>query len=315
MVGLGCWQFGDRSWGYGSEFGERDAAAIIQRALELGVTVFDTAELYGRGESERIVGRALRDAPTPPFLVSKFLPAMPLPSNIVSHCRRSVERLGVEALDLYLIHFPNPIVPLALQMRGLRQVLELGLSRHVGVSNFTLAQWKVAERHLGKPLWFNQVRYNLLQRKPERATLPYAQSKGRFLMAYSPLAQGALTGKYGPGNVPGGVRRTNPLFTDQALRSAGRVVRLLGELAVDRGCTPAQVALAYLIAQRQVLVIPGAKSVQQLEQNVAAADISLSGSELGALGEAAAGFRVSPAQFILNLPKALLGSPDRNRPA
>ena len=293
VVGLGCWQFGERGWGYGEEFGPKDSLAIIHRALELGVTVLDTAELYGSGASEALVGTALEGWDQPVFVASKYLPLLPLPDVIVAHCRRSLARLNRPEMDLYQLHFPNPVIPLGAQMAGLRRVLREGLSRHVGVSNFTLSRWRRAERMLGSPIISNQVRYNLLQRKPERDLLDYANRSSHLVIAYSPLAQGALSGRYRPGQVPAGVRRTNWLFTDEGLRAAEPVVECLREVAAGHGATPAQIALAYLIAQPRVLVIPGAKSIAQLEANVAAADIELAEDELLALRRAADLFQLS----------------------
>ncbi len=293
VVGLGCWQFGEPGWGYGREFGPKDSMAIIRRALELGVTVLDTAELYGSGASESLVGTAIRDWDRPLFVASKFLPLLPVPSVMLSHCRRSLERLDRPSLDLYQLHFPNPVIPLRAQMAGLRGVLREGLSRHVGVSNFSLSRWRRAERLLGAPIISNQVRYNLLQRKPERGLVDFAQRTSHLIIAYSPLAQGALSGRYRSGQVPGGTRRTNPLFTDEGLAAAEPVLETLREVAAGHGATPAQVALAYLIAQPRVLVIPGAKSIAQLESNVAAAEIQLTQDELLAVRRSADLFQMS----------------------
>ncbi|MHB1499660.1 MAG: aldo/keto reductase [Candidatus Dormibacteria bacterium] len=293
VVGLGCWQFGEPGWGYGQEFGPKDSLAIIRRALELGVTLIDTAELYGSGASESLVGTALQEWAEPVFLASKFLPLMPVPGPMVAHCRRSLERLQRPALDLYQIHFPNPVVPLRLQMDGLRQVLHRGLSQHVGVSNFSLSRWRRAERLLGSPIISNQVRYNLLHRRPEQDLISYADRTSHLIIAYSPLAQGALSGRYRQGLVPAGLRRRSWLFTEEGLTAAEPVVEALREVAAGKGVTPDQVALAYLLAQPRVLVIPGAKSIAQLEANVAATEIVLAPDELLALRRGADLFQMS----------------------
>ncbi len=301
VVGLGCWQFGERGWGYGQEFGPKDSLAIIRRALELGVTVLDTAELYGWGASEGLVGAAIQDWDEPIFLASKFLPLMPVPGVMEAHCRRSLERLDRTALDLYQVHFPNPLVPLWVQMDGLRRVLKEGLSRHVGVSNFSLSRWRRAERLLGSPIISNQVRYNLLQRKPEQGLIDFASRTSHLIIAYSPLAQGALSGRYRKGEVPAGVRKNNPLFTDEGLAAAEPVVESLREVAAAHGATPSQIALAYLIAQPRVLVIPGAKSIAQLEANVAAAEIRLAPEEILALRRAADLFQMSKGRMAAQM--------------
>ncbi|MHB8332254.1 MAG: aldo/keto reductase [Candidatus Dormibacteria bacterium] len=282
-IGLGCWQFGEQGWGYGQQYGPQDSIDILRRAVELGITVIDTAELYGSGTSESLVGTALKEWPGKVFLATKFLPIMPLPGVMVSHCERSLARLERPWMDLYQVHFPNPVIPLDWQMQGMRRILAQGLSRYAGVSNFSLSRWRRAERLLGTPIISNQLRYNLLQRRPERGLLDWAQRQNRIVIAYSPLAQGALSGRYDADHLPGGVRRNNPLFTATAMEAAAPLVRLLREIGESRGATPAQVALAYLIAQPQVIAIPGANSIAQLEANVAAADIELSADELLAI--------------------------------
>ena len=301
VVGMGCWQFGEKGWGYGRDFGEAESLAIVRRALELGVTVLDTAEMYGRGASERLVGKALRGVEGDHFLATKFTPVTPLPRVLMRHLRRSLERLGVDSLDLYQLHWPNPLFPLGVQVEGLRRALGEGLARYVGVSNYSLSRWRRAERLLGIPILTNQVRYNLLHPQPERRLLPHAQTTGHILVAYSPLAQGALSGRYGPGKGPGGVRRVSPLFTEEGLRAAAPVVETLREIAAGRRVSPSQIALAYLISQPRVVVIPGAKSVAQLEANVAAADIQLKDDELLALRRASDLFRLSAVRAGLQM--------------
>ncbi|MGH7667131.1 MAG: aldo/keto reductase [Candidatus Dormibacteria bacterium] len=308
VIGLGCWQFGERHWGYGSEYSEADALAVIRRALELGVTVLDTAELYGRGRSERLVGAGLQGYEGERFLATKFLPILPTPSVMTSHCQRSLERLQVPQVELYQIHKPNPAVPLRVQMEGLRRILGLGLSRYAGVSTYSLRRWRAAERHLGAPVISNQVRYNLLDRGPESDLIPYAQRRRRLVIAYSPLAQGLLSGRYRAGLAPPGLRRANPLFTDAGLDAAQPLLETLRQVADAHRCPPSQVALAYLIAQPQVIVIPGAKSLAQLESNVAAAELRLGQDELGALRQSSDRFRQSRVRTALQLAARLVHS-------
>ena len=307
VIGLGCWQFGEKGWGYGQNYGPQDAIDIVKRALELGVTFLDTAELYGSGTSESLVGTALEDWEGELFLATKFLPVMPLPGVIVSHCQRSLKRLRKSSVALYQIHLPNPVIPLGVQMAGLRQVLEGGLSDYAGVSNFSLSRWRRAERLLGRPIISNQVRYNLLQRKPERGLLEWAQSHERIVIAYSPLAQGALSGRYHKGNLPSGLRRSSQLFSETALRAAEPLVALLREIGAGKGATPSQIALAYLISQPRVIAIPGANSIAQLEANVAAANIELSSDELLAIRRAADLVQYSKARATGQLVRQFVG--------
>lgn len=309
VVGLGCMQFGMPGWGYGHDFGQQESIAIIRRALELGVTVLDTAEIYGRGTSESVVGSALEGQDQEVFLATKYLPVAPLPSVMVDHAQRSRRRLAVPVLDLYQLHFPNPVVPLRVQAEGLRRILGGGVSRYVGVSNYSLSRWRRLERHLGIPIVSNQVQYSLLRSGPERDLIPFAQRANRLLLAYSPLAQGALGGKYGPGHLPSGARRTNALFTEEGLRAAEPVITTLREIAAGRGVSPAQVAIAYLVSQPRVVAIPAARTLAQLESNVAAADLDLSESEVLALRRAADLFQMSRLRAGGQLLRGLVGAP------
>jgi aryl-alcohol dehydrogenase-like predicted oxidoreductase len=291
-IGLGAWQFGSREWGYGDDYARREAGAIVRRALDLGIDLIDTAEAYGMGRSERIVGRAIRDRRDAVFLATKLLPLFPLPSVALRHARASVGRLGVGSVELYQLHWPNPAFPPGVQVEGLRRVLDAGLARHVGVSNYSLTRWRRAEGHLGRPILSNQVRFNLAERAPMRELVPYAQRTGRIVIAYSPLAQGLLSGRYDERHRPSnGIRRGNVLFAPENLRAAAGVLDALREVAASHDATPAQVALAWLIHLPNVVAIPGASSVAQLEQNAAAADLALTDDECGFLLRTAEAFR------------------------
>ncbi|TMB94370.1 MAG: aldo/keto reductase, partial [Chloroflexi bacterium] len=177
-VGLGTWQFGSTEWGYGSTYAREEAAKIVHRALELGVTLIDTAELYGFGRSERIVGEAIRGQRDKVFLATKLFP-VGLPMQVASRARASARRLGVDRIDLYQQHWPSPMFPPDATMARMRKVVETGLVDHAGVSNFSLAQWQKAEKAFGGPLLSNQVRFSLLARGPERELVPWAQRNGR----------------------------------------------------------------------------------------------------------------------------------------
>ena len=156
-IGLGTWQFGSREWGYGDDYAREEAVRILERALELGITLIDTAEIYGFGESERIIGRVLGERRKDAFLATKVFPAMPLAAIVEQRGRRSAARLQTDSIDLYQIHWPNPFVPIGPQMDGMRRLQKDGVVDHVGVSNFSLSQWKAAERSLGSPVLSNQV--------------------------------------------------------------------------------------------------------------------------------------------------------------
>jgi aryl-alcohol dehydrogenase-like predicted oxidoreductase len=279
-IGLGTWQFGSTEWGYGADYSDREADAIVQRALDVGITLFDTAEVYGFGRSERILGKALGDRRDEAFIASKIFPVLPIAPVVLQRARGSVRRLGIDVLDLYQLHQPNPVVPLSATMPAFAELLDEGIVRHVGVSNYSLARWEAAEEALGRPVLSNQVRYNLVDRRPEKDLLPWAQAHDRVVIAYSPLAQGLLSARYDEYHRPNGiVRLASPAFHPENLRRAAPLLGVLRDVAEAHHATPAQIALAWLIRRPNVVVIPGASSAAQVEVNAAAADIELTDDE------------------------------------
>jgi aryl-alcohol dehydrogenase-like predicted oxidoreductase len=299
-IGLGTWQFGSREWGYGQAYAGEEARAIVRRAVELGVTLFDTAEIYGFGRSERILGEALGEARESAFLATKIFPLVPVAPVVEQRAVASANRLGTRRLDLYQVHQPNPLVRDGTIMRGMRALQRVGLVGEVGVSNYSLDRWRAAEQALGSRVLSNQVRYNLVDRSPERDLLPFAESTGHLVIAYSPLAQGLLSGKYDRSSRPTNrLRATSPLFLPENLDRAGDLIAALREVADAHSATPAQIALAWVIHRPAVVAIPGASSVGQLESNVAAADIDLTEDEYRALHEAAARFQPVTGPAVL----------------
>jgi aryl-alcohol dehydrogenase-like predicted oxidoreductase len=292
-IGLGTWQFGAREWGYGEDYARQQARDIVRRALDLGVTLFDTAEMYGFGRSERILGEALGERPeSPVFLATKLFPVLPLAPIVEQRAVASASRLGTRRIDLYQVHWPNPLVSDGTIMRGMGTLQRVGLVGEVGVSNYPLARWQAAERALGGRVLSNQVPYSLADRAPEKDLLPFAAEAGRVVIAYSPLAQGLLSGRYDRANRPANrVRAGNPLFLPENLDRAGELIGVLREVADAHGAAPAQIALAWVIRHPAVTAIPGASSVEQLESNVAAAEIELSGDEYAALSAASDRFQ------------------------
>ena len=281
-IGLGTWQFGSREWGYGETYAATVAPVIVRRAFELGITFIDTAEAYGLGRSERIVGAALDGRPDDVIVATKLLPLLPLPAITAWRGRASRARLGVDAIDLYQLHFPNPIVPPRTTMRGMVRLLDDGVIRRVGVSNHSLRGWRVAERALGRPVVTNQVRFSLASPSARWDLVPYAHDRGRVVLAYSPLAQGLLArtvDEAGRDWTRTAARRRNPLALERNRRRARPLLEALADVAGAHGATPAQVALAWVISHDNVIAIPGARTVAQLEENAAAADIDLSEPE------------------------------------
>ncbi len=303
-IGLGTWQFGSRDWGYGPSYAGQEARVIVRRALELGVTLFDTAEIYGFGRSERILGEAIGDQRESAFLATKIFPVLPVAPVVEQRAVASANRLGVRRLDLYQVHQPNPVVRDGTIMRGMQALQRVGLVGEVGVSNYSLERWRAAEEALGGRVLSNQVQYSLVHRSPERDLLPYAQATGHVVIAYSPLAQGLLAGKYDRDSRPSNrVRAASPLFLPENLERAGALITALREVADAHSATPAQIALAWVIHRPAVIAIPGASSLEQLESNVAAAEIELTDREYLTLQETAAQFR--PVTGMSTVPRLL----------
>ena len=221
----------------------------------------------------------------------------------------SANRLGAHRLDLYQVHQPNPVVRDGTIMRGMRALQRVGLVGEVGVSNYPLQRWRQAEEALGSRVLSNQVRYNLVDRSPEQDLLPYAEANRRVVIAYSPLAQGLLSGRYHRTSLPGNrVRAANPLFLPDNLERASDLIATLREVASAHSVTPAQIALAWVIRHPAVVAIPGASSVEQLESNVVAAEIDLSGEQYQVLQAASERFRpIGGAAAFARLVGARLG--------
>lgn len=290
-IGLGTWQFGSKEWGYGELYDEQLAHAIVRRALQLGVTLFDTAEIYSSGRSERILSRALGEGRGSVVLATKVWPIVPTASWVKRRAIASARRLGVSRLDLYQVHWPSPLASDSAMMHGMRTLQETGRIGEVGVSSYSLERWRAAENMLRSRVLSNEVAYSLVERSPEQDLIPFAESHDHIIIAFSPLAQGLLSGKYHGASQPTNrVRVTNPLFHPANLEHTRNLIAVLREVTDAHGATPAQVALAWVIRSPAVAAIPGASGVEQLESNVAAAEIELADDEYQALSEASAQF-------------------------
>jgi aryl-alcohol dehydrogenase-like predicted oxidoreductase len=304
-IGLGTWQFGSREWGYGPGYEQR-TAALVRRALDCGITLFDTAEIYAFGRSERLLGAGLGERRDEAYVATKIFPLLPVAPVVEQRAVASAARLGVRRIDLYQVHQPNPVVRDSTTMAGMRRLQEVGLVGDVGVSNYSLERWRQAERALGGPVLSNQVQYSLARRAPEDDLLPYAAEHGRLVVAYSPLGQGLLSGRYDAKNPPSGsVRRMNPLFLPENLERAAPLLATLREVADAHDATMSQVALAYVVHHPYVVAIPGASSEEQVEANAAAADLELAPDEYEALRRAAAAF--DPVTGARAVPELLRG--------
>ncbi len=275
-VGLGAWQFSER-WGVTS-FDK--AKSIINKAAEVGINLIDTAEAYGNGLSEEFIGKALKEL----GLREHFVIATKIPGQFLAYgdvfkaTKNSLRRLGIDSIDLMQVHWPPcwHNIPTCEYMRALEKLVSLGYIKYIGVSNFAPELLESARTCLAREdIVSNQVRYNLIERDAEKEIIPYAEQEGLTVIAWSPLAQGLLTGKYTPENMPEfkDVRAENPLFHPENFQSIyAQVVEPLLKIAQKYGKTPAQVALKWLLQSSDtVIVIPGAKNPEQVESNAEAA--------------------------------------------
>ena len=293
-LGIGTWSWGDKLfWGYGSDYGEAEVEKAFEAAVEQGATFFDTAEVYGLGESERLIGRFLKRTSQPVQVATKYFP-LPWRFNgqsVADTLSDSLKRLQVEQVALYQVHMPfSFLMSQKTLMEALAQEVKRGRILTVGVSNYSAEQMQEAHDLLaqhGVPLAVNQVRYSLLTRKIEQnGILELARKLGITILAYSPLDQGLLTGKYTPENssIVQGARKLDPKFSTAGLSKLEPVVSKLKQLGDKYDKTPAQVALNWLVVQDNVIPIPGAKNARQAEDNAGAMGWELSTEDARELG-------------------------------
>ncbi len=293
-IGIGAWQWGDTAmWGYGRAYGRADVEAAFYAAIGTGLRLIDTAEVYGAGQSERIVGDLVRQTDQPVIVATKFAP---LPTRIgrrtvLRALNDSLSRLGLAQIDLYQVHWPFPIIPIEMLMDILADAVDAGKVRYIGVSNYSEAQMRRAHAALagrGLPLVSNQVEYSLLHRTPEvNGVWAACQELGVTLIAYSPLAKGLLSGKYKPGSPPPGLRALMRKHNGSALERIQPVIQLLTDIgAAHGGKSPAQVALNWLARQPSVIPIPGAKNAAQAGANAGAIGWDLTTDEADSLSQA-----------------------------
>src|ERR1700753_579945 len=193
-IGLGTWQFGSRERGYGDSYDCGDARDILRRARALGVTLFDTAEVYGLGKSERILGDALGDERAEVAVASKIMPIAPFPAVVKQRERASARRLQLDRIPLYQIHQSNPVFPDSVIMPGMRDLLDDGKIGAAGVSHYALERWQKADAALGRPVISNQVHFSLAFPRALKDIVPFAERENRIVIAWSPLEQGLLGG-------------------------------------------------------------------------------------------------------------------------
>jgi aryl-alcohol dehydrogenase-like predicted oxidoreductase len=311
-VGLGCMGM-SQSYGAGDD---DESIRTILRAVDLGVTLLDTAEAYGNGANERLIGRAIRDRREEVTIASKFgLVPNPAggtatevdarPARVRACCEASLARLGVDSIDLYYLHRVDPNVPIEDTIGAMADLVRDGKVRFLGLSEAGPAS--IRRAHATHPIAALQSEYSLWTRDPERAVFPVCRELGIGFVAFSPLGRGFLTGTVTDANrlASNDMRRRLPRFQKENLEKNRALVDELEALARSKGCSPPQLALAWLLAKgRDLVPIPGTKRQRYVEENIAAADVTLTPADVAALDEAfpigtAAGARYPPDSMRL----------------
>jgi len=288
-IGLGCMGM--------SEFygGSRDEAAHIKTlhaAVELGINHFDTADMYGAGHNEALLAKAFADRWDKVTVATKFgmrrgengewLGLSARPEYVKEACDKSLRRLGVDTIDLYYQHRPDPNVPVAESIGAMKELVEAGKVRFIGVSEFSAEQIRVA--HSVHPVTALQTEYSLWTRNVEDdGVLDVCRELGIAFVAYSPLGRGFLTGAIPNREAldESDWRRNNPRFSEGALAENARFVELIRDVAAKKNATPAQVALAWVLAQGEdIFVIPGTRHVERLRENLGAWNVALAPADL-----------------------------------
>jgi myo-inositol catabolism protein IolS len=285
-MGMGVWQASGEWKG-----DDEQVIKAVETAAELGLNLVDTAEGYGNGHSEDVLGQAVERVGREKIVIATKVYGSHLRyRELQKAADYSMKRLRVDQIDLYQVHWPDPWeqIPLKETMRALESLYLNGKIRAIGVSNFAVRDLEEARSYLSKTdIVSNQLRYNLLQRNIEEEVLPYMKREGITALAWSPLAQGALTGKYSSLNIPkGDVRVENVLFAPSNMRSIDRFVTVLSSIARMHMATVSQVALNWLASNTIVIPIPGAKNAAQSRENVGSLDFQLSAEELNQIERA-----------------------------
>jgi aryl-alcohol dehydrogenase-like predicted oxidoreductase len=308
-IGLGCMGM---SFGYGPAADKQKMISLIRSAVERGVTFFDTAEVYGPFTNEELVGEALAPLREQVVIATKFgfdfgpeeqqTGLNSRSEHIKQAAEGSLKRLGVETIDLYYQHRVDPDVPIEEVAGAVKDLIQEGKVKHFGLSE--AAAQTIRRAHAVQPVTAVQSEYSLWWRRPEGEVLPALEELGIGFVPYSPLGKGFLTGKIDENAsfASTDIRNTIPRFTPEARKANRALVDLLGEIAERKNATPAQIALAWLLAQKPWIVpIPGTRKLERLDENIGAAAIVLTSADLMEIDSAATKITVQGARYPENL--------------
>lgn len=286
-VGIGLWQ-ASGDW----KARDNDVIEAVEQAHNLGVNFVDTAEAYGNGHSESVLGKALKQVGRDNFVVATKVNGAHLRyDELQKAAAASMSRLGVKEIDLYQVHWPDPWeqIPLKYTMKAMEKLYLEGKIRAIGVSNFAVRDLEEARSCLSRAdIVSNQLRYNLIQREIDDEVTPYCKKNNITIIAYSPLAQGALTGKYTAAKPPkGDVRDLNQIFAPANLSQISRLVEVLSSVAKSHKRSISQVALNWVASLPGFIPIPGVKSAAQAAENIEALDFELTKQDIEKIERAA----------------------------
>ena len=303
-IGLGCMSM---SSGYGPAADRQEMISLIRTAVELGVTFFDTAQVYGPFTNEELVGEALAPVREQVVIATKFGFDLETgqsrgldsrPETIRRSVERSLERLRVDTIDLLYQHRVDPNVPIEDVAGTVKELIEEGKVKHFGLSEAGVRT--IRRAHAVQPVTALQSEYSLWWREPEESVLPTLEELGIGFVPFSPLGRGFLTGKIDESTTfdRSDFRTTNPRFTPENRKANQALVDLLASIAQRKSVTPAQIALAWLLAQKPWIVpIPGTTKLHRLEENLGAVDVELTADDLREIETAAAGIEVQGARY------------------
>jgi aryl-alcohol dehydrogenase-like predicted oxidoreductase len=306
-LGLGCMGM---SFGYGPAGDQQDMIALLRSAVDRGVTFFDTAEVYGPYVNEELLGEALAPFRGQVVIATKFgfdigngavqgSPALnSRPENIRKVAEASLKRLRIEAIDLFYQHRVDADVPIEDVAGAVKDLIQAGKVKHFGLSEASADT--IRRAHAVQPVAALQSEYSLWERRVETEVLPTLQELGIGFVPYSPLGRGFLTGKFDETTTfaPGDFRNILPRFTPEARKANQALVELLGQIGARRQATPAQVALAWLLAQKPWIVpIPGTRKTERLDENLGAASLQLTSADLSDIGQATSEIAVQGARY------------------
>lgn len=293
---LGCWAMGG---GYFGDAADRDSIEAVRASFELGVNTFDTAEVYGRGHSERVLGKALEGIDRDKYVISsKVFKHNMRHDLLIRACEQSLRNLKTDYLDIYFLHYPVDNVPIGESMEAMLELKERGLIRAIGLSNFSLEQQKEAMKY--GPVDVIQPCYSLLWRYHDKDLLPFCIENGVGIVPYSPLAQGLLTGKYKKMDVFTDGRSRAALFQPENYQRCLEVTEAVREVSARHGKTPAQGAINWLLMTPGITApIVGARNAVQARENIGATGWRFTDEEYAEIDEASRKFTDSLPRYAL----------------